>query len=139
MANLEPGYRALRTDEVIIRLLHAVRGLDIVGADIVCMIPTKDTPCQDHRHDDGGADVRDDQPDRRSAALAAAGEPGQVGRDGASRPGLSCRMLRTSRLPPFFPLAPRRGERAGARGLRWVRTEYMSDPGDRDILSRFHA
>ena len=45
VANLEPGYRALRTYEAI-RLLHAVRGLDIVGADIVCMIPTKDTPCQ---------------------------------------------------------------------------------------------
>jgi guanidinopropionase len=45
VANLEPGYRALRTYEAI-RLLQALRGVDIVGADIVCMIPSKDTPCQ---------------------------------------------------------------------------------------------
>jgi len=45
VANLEPGYRALRTYEAI-RLLQVLRGLDIVGADIVCMIPSKDTPCQ---------------------------------------------------------------------------------------------
>jgi guanidinopropionase len=44
VANLEPGYRALRTYEAI-RLLQALRGVDIVGADIVCMIPSKDTPC----------------------------------------------------------------------------------------------
>jgi guanidinopropionase len=45
VANLEPGYRALRTYEAI-RLIQALRGVDIVGADIVCMIPSKDTPCQ---------------------------------------------------------------------------------------------
>lgn len=42
-ANLEPGYTGLRIGETI-RILRGLRGLNIVGADVVCMIPTKDNP-----------------------------------------------------------------------------------------------
>ena len=42
VANLEPGHRGLRAWEVI-EIFHGLRGLDVIGADIVCMIPSKDT------------------------------------------------------------------------------------------------
>ncbi|QPC44103.1 arginase family protein [Kaustia mangrovi] len=45
VSNLEAGYRGLRAYEAI-RLLRTMRGLDIVGADIVCMMPTRDNPNQ---------------------------------------------------------------------------------------------
>ncbi|MEL6336001.1 MAG: arginase family protein [Pseudomonadota bacterium] len=43
VSNLEPGEEGFRVDEAI-RLLGALRGLDIVGGDVVCMMPTKDSP-----------------------------------------------------------------------------------------------
>ncbi len=45
VANLEAGYRGLRTWEAI-KILHGLRGLDIVGADVVCPMPTVDNPNQ---------------------------------------------------------------------------------------------
>ncbi|MCY3880307.1 MAG: arginase family protein [Rhodobacteraceae bacterium] len=45
VANLEPGERGFNIDEAV-TLLHAVRGMNIVGGDIVCMMPTKDSPNQ---------------------------------------------------------------------------------------------
>ena len=42
VANLEPAHRGLRAWEVI-EILHGLRGMDVIGADIVCMIPSKDT------------------------------------------------------------------------------------------------
>ncbi len=42
VANLEPGHRGLRAWEII-EIFHGMRGLNILGADIVCMIPSKDT------------------------------------------------------------------------------------------------
>lgn len=45
VSNLEPGERGFDIDEAI-ALLHAVRGLNIVGGDVVCMMPTKDSPNQ---------------------------------------------------------------------------------------------
>jgi len=45
VANLEAGYRGLRTYEAI-RILHGLRGRNIVGADIVCPMPTVDNPNQ---------------------------------------------------------------------------------------------
>lgn len=42
VANLEPGHRGLRAWEAI-EIFHGLRGLDIIGGDIVCMIPSKDT------------------------------------------------------------------------------------------------
>ena len=41
VSNLEPGYRGLRCYEAI-KLLQALRGTNIIGGDIVCMIPSKD-------------------------------------------------------------------------------------------------
>jgi guanidinopropionase len=32
-------------DEAV-ELLHAVRGMNIIGGDVVCMMPTKDSPNQ---------------------------------------------------------------------------------------------
>jgi guanidinopropionase len=43
VSNLEPGYTGLMTGEAI-ALLQGLRGLDVIGGDIVCIIPTKDNP-----------------------------------------------------------------------------------------------
>lgn len=45
VSNLEAGEKGFDIDEAV-GLLHAVRGLNIVGGDIVCMMPTKDSPNQ---------------------------------------------------------------------------------------------
>jgi len=45
VSNLEPGEKGFDIDEAVM-LLRAVRGMNIVGADIVCMMPTKDSPNQ---------------------------------------------------------------------------------------------
>ena len=43
VSNLEPGEKGFDIDEAV-GLLRAVRGMNIVGGDIVCMMPTKDSP-----------------------------------------------------------------------------------------------
>ena len=43
VSNLEPGEKGFDIDEAV-GLLHAVRGMNIVGGDVVCMMPTKDSP-----------------------------------------------------------------------------------------------
>ena len=43
VSNIEPGEKGFDIDEAV-GLLHAVRGLNIVGGDVVCMMPTKDSP-----------------------------------------------------------------------------------------------
>ncbi|MEL6423617.1 MAG: arginase family protein, partial [Pseudomonadota bacterium] len=43
VSNLEAGEEGFRINEAM-ALLRAVRGLDIIGGDVVCMMPTKDTP-----------------------------------------------------------------------------------------------
>jgi len=43
VSNIEPGEKGFDIDEAV-ALLHAVRGMNIVGGDIVCMMPTKDSP-----------------------------------------------------------------------------------------------
>lgn len=45
VSNLEPGEKGFDIDEAV-GLLHSVRGMNIVGADVVCMMPTKDSPNQ---------------------------------------------------------------------------------------------
>ena len=45
VSNLEAGQKGFDIDEAV-TLLHAVRGMNIVGGDIVCMMPTKDSPNQ---------------------------------------------------------------------------------------------
>ncbi|MBF9051695.1 agmatinase [Roseobacter sp. HKCCD9010] len=45
VSNLEPGERGFDIDEAV-ALLRAVRGMNIIGGDIVCMMPTKDSPNQ---------------------------------------------------------------------------------------------
>lgn len=45
VSNLEAGEKGFDIDEAV-GLLHAVRGLNIIGGDIVCMMPTKDSPNQ---------------------------------------------------------------------------------------------
>ncbi|MDE0305768.1 MAG: arginase family protein [Albidovulum sp.] len=45
VSNLEPAEKGFDIDEAV-ALLHAVRGMNIVGGDIVCMMPTKDSPNQ---------------------------------------------------------------------------------------------
>ena len=39
---MEPGHRGLRAWEII-EIFHGMRGLNVIGADIVCMVPSKDT------------------------------------------------------------------------------------------------
>ncbi|MEL6572549.1 MAG: arginase family protein [Pseudomonadota bacterium] len=43
VSNLEAGEKGFDIDEAV-GLLHAVRGMNIVGGDVVCMMPTKDSP-----------------------------------------------------------------------------------------------
>ena len=43
VSNIEPGEKGFDIDEAV-GLLHSVRGLNIIGGDIVCMMPTKDSP-----------------------------------------------------------------------------------------------
>ena len=45
VSNLEPGEKGFDIDEAV-ALLRAARGMNIVGGDIVCMMPTKDSPNQ---------------------------------------------------------------------------------------------
>ena len=45
VSNLEPGAKGFDIDEAV-ELVRSVRGMNIVGADIVCMMPTKDNPNQ---------------------------------------------------------------------------------------------
>ena len=45
VSNIEPGINGFSVDEAI-ELLHAVRGMNIIGGDVVCLMPTKDTPNQ---------------------------------------------------------------------------------------------
>ena len=45
VANLEPGVCGFNIDEAR-ALLHAVRGMNIIGGDVVCLMPTKDYPNQ---------------------------------------------------------------------------------------------
>lgn len=42
VSNLEPGEKGFDIDEAV-GLLHSVRGMNIVGGDVVCMMPTKDS------------------------------------------------------------------------------------------------
>jgi len=42
VSNMEPVHRGLRAWECM-EIFHGLRGLDVIGADLVCMIPTKDT------------------------------------------------------------------------------------------------
>ena len=41
VSNIEPGVAGFNIDEAV-ALLHSVRGLNIVGGDVVCLMPTKD-------------------------------------------------------------------------------------------------
>lgn len=43
VSNLEPGEEGFRVDEAL-RLVGAVRGLNVIGGDVVCLMPTKDSP-----------------------------------------------------------------------------------------------
>ena len=43
VANIEPSVTGFSMDEAV-ELLHAARGLNIIGGDVVCMMPTKDSP-----------------------------------------------------------------------------------------------
>ena len=45
VANIEPGANGFTVDEAK-KLLHAVRGMNIIGGDVVCLMPTKDNPNQ---------------------------------------------------------------------------------------------
>ncbi|MXY35021.1 MAG: agmatinase [Boseongicola sp. SB0676_bin_33] len=45
VSNVEAGERGFDIDEAV-AILHAVRGMNIVGGDVVCMMPTKDNPNQ---------------------------------------------------------------------------------------------
>jgi len=45
VSNIEAGAKGFDIDQAV-ELLHAVRGMNIVGGDVVCMMPTKDSPNQ---------------------------------------------------------------------------------------------
>lgn len=45
VANIEAGYGGFSIDEAR-TLLHSVRGMNIIGGDVVCLMPTKDNPNQ---------------------------------------------------------------------------------------------
>ena len=43
VANIEVGCEGFKVDEVM-QLLRCVRGKNIIGGDVVCLMPTKDHP-----------------------------------------------------------------------------------------------
>ncbi|MEQ9260095.1 MAG: arginase family protein [Roseovarius sp.] len=43
VSNLEPGEEGFRMNEVN-RMLRSLRGLNVIGGDVVCLMPTKDSP-----------------------------------------------------------------------------------------------
>ncbi|MBT4891082.1 MAG: response regulator [Rhodospirillales bacterium] len=43
VSNLEAGYAGMRVYDAI-KIFHGLQGMNVIGADIVCMIPTKDSP-----------------------------------------------------------------------------------------------
>lgn len=43
VSNLEPGEQGFLVDEAL-ELVRSVRGMNIVGGDVVCLMPTKDQP-----------------------------------------------------------------------------------------------
>lgn len=43
VSNLEPGEKGFDIDEAV-GLIRAARGLNVIGGDVVCMMPTKDSP-----------------------------------------------------------------------------------------------
>ena len=43
VSNMEPGYNGLSASDAT-GILQGLRGLDVIGADIVCLMPTKDNP-----------------------------------------------------------------------------------------------
>lgn len=45
VSNLEAGVKGFDIDQAV-ELLHAVRGMNIAGGDVVCLMPTKDSPNQ---------------------------------------------------------------------------------------------
>ena len=45
VANIEPGVTGFSMDEAV-ELVRAARGMNIIGGDVVCMMPTKDSPNQ---------------------------------------------------------------------------------------------
>jgi guanidinopropionase len=45
VSNLEAGVGGFSIDEAN-RLLRGLRGLDVIGGDVVCLMPTKDNPNQ---------------------------------------------------------------------------------------------
>ena len=49
VANIEAGVQGFQVDEVM-RLLRCIRGKNIIGGDVVCMMPTKDAPNQITAH-----------------------------------------------------------------------------------------
>jgi len=49
VANLEVGVEGFQIDEVM-RLIRCVRGLNVIGGDVVCLMPTKDSPNKQTSH-----------------------------------------------------------------------------------------
>ena len=45
VSNIEPGFSGFSIREAT-RLLQGLKGLDIIGGDVVCLMPTKDSPNQ---------------------------------------------------------------------------------------------
>lgn len=45
VSNLEPGFGGMSIREAT-RILQGLRGIDIIGGDVVCLMPTKDSPNQ---------------------------------------------------------------------------------------------
>ena len=51
VSNLEPGAMGFNIDEAI-EIIQSTRNLNVIGGDIVCMMPTKDSPKQITEHTD---------------------------------------------------------------------------------------
>jgi len=49
VANLEVGVEGFKVDEVC-KMLRGLRGLNVIGGDVVCLMPTKDSPNKQTAH-----------------------------------------------------------------------------------------
>ena len=43
MSNIEAGIEGFQIDQVM-ALMQCMRGFNVIGGDVVCLIPTKDSP-----------------------------------------------------------------------------------------------
>jgi hypothetical protein len=86
VSNIEPGEDGFTMTEAS-RILQGLRGADVIGADVVCLMPTKDSPNGINRDERDRAHVRARLADRGSSQRRL------VGQETGSQPSAESRFV----------------------------------------------